>query len=122
MLEETYDNCRPSHPTAMINIHGTLDGVIPYNGGSTGYKSINEVMTYWVNFNDTNTSPTTDNIDDNGITIEHYLYPDGDGGTSVEHYKVVGGEHVWFDNNFNGSSTSRLIWDFVSKYDNNGLR
>ena len=29
MMEETYDNCNPSHPTPMINLHGTSDAYVP---------------------------------------------------------------------------------------------
>jgi len=121
MLEETHDNCTPSHPTPMINIHGTSDGVVAYNGGE-GLASIDAVLTYWINFNNTDTTPTTNSINDNGTTIEHHTYTNGDNGTSVEHYKVIGGEHVWFDMDYEGANTGRLIWDYVSKYDINGLR
>ena len=34
----------------------------------------------------------------------------------VEHYKVVGGQHVWLDLDLNGSDTNELIWDFFSKH------
>ena len=61
-------------------------------------------------------------MDDSGTTIEHYSYTDGDNSTSVEHYKIIEGGHVWFDINYDGSGTSRLIWDFVSRYDIGGLR
>ena len=56
------------------------------------------------------------------MTIEHYSYTDGDNNTSVEHYKVIDGGHVWFDISYDGSNTSSLIWDFVSRYDIGGLR
>ena len=120
MLDETHDNCAPSHSMPMINIHGTADNVVPYNGGN-GLKSIGDVLSYWTTFNNTDVNPTTNSFNDNGTTIEHFVYPNGDNGISIEHYKVNGGGHVWFDNDFNGSSTSRLIWDYVSKYDINGL-
>ena len=44
-----------------------------------------------------------------------------DNNVSVEHYKIINGEHVWFSNDFNGKNTGQLIWDFVSKYDIDGL-
>lgn len=37
-------------------------------------------------------------------------------------FVVVDGGHVWFDISYQGSNTSRLIWDFVSRYDVDGLR
>ena len=42
MTTSTYDNCSPSHPTPILQIHGLLDFVVPYNGNS-GSKSIPDV-------------------------------------------------------------------------------
>lgn len=113
--------CAPSHPTAMINIHGTSDKVIPYEG-SSDYISIDTVLNFWTDFNHTHTTPVLSIENDRGTSIEHYQYPEGDGGVSIEHYKLIGGDHVWFDMNYQGSNTSKLIWDFLSKYDIKGLR
>ena len=121
MMEETYANCGPSHPTAVVSIHGTSDGTVPYDGGE-GLLSVDAVLAYWTGFNKTNTSPTADSRIDRGTTIERYSYGDGDNGTSVDHYKVVGGGHVWFDLRYDGTDTSGLIWDFVSRYTIDGLR
>ena len=121
MMEETFNNCSPSHPTAMINIHGTSDAYVPY-GGIEGLKSIDEVLAYWTGFNNTGTTPTVNRINDGATTIERYSYTDGDDNTAVDHFKVINGGHVWFDLNYDGSNTSALIWNFVSRYDINGLR
>ena len=56
------------------------------------------------------------------MTIEHYVYDQGDRSVSVDHYKYIGGEHVWFNATFQGQNTSELVWSFVSRYDINGLR
>ena len=121
MMEETYANCGPSHPTAVVSLHGTSDQVVPYDGGE-GLVPVDEVLAYWRGFNKTSTAPAEASGDDRGTTIQHYSYADGDNGTSVEHYKVVGGGHVWFDIRYDGSDTSGLIWDFVSRYSIDGLR
>ncbi len=121
MMEETYNNCNPSHPTAMINIHGTSDAIVPY-GGAERLKSIDDVLAYWTGFNNTGTTPTVNRANDGATTIERHSYSDGDKNTSVEHYKVIDGGHVWFDINYDGSNTSALIWNFVSRYEINGLR
>jgi len=121
MMDDIYSDCSLSHPMAMINLHGTSDDVVPY-GGSKGFTAIDQALEYWVSFNNTNTAPVINSINENGIIIEHYSYTDGDNNTSVEHYKIIGGGHVWFDIDYEGSNTSRLIWDFVSRYDINGLR
>lgn len=121
MMEETYDECNPSHPTAMINIHGTSDAYVPY-GGAEGLKSIDDVLAYWTGFNNTVAVPTVNRVNDRALSIERHSYSDGDKNTSVEHYKVIDGGHVWFDINYDGANTSALIWNFVSRYDINGLR
>lgn len=121
MMAETYNECSPSHPTAMVNIHGTSDAVVPY-GGTEGLKSIDAVLAYWTGFNNTSATPTVNRITDGATTIERHSYTDGDKNTSVEHYKVINGGHVWFDINYEGANTSALIWNFVSRFDINGLR
>ena len=111
----------PSHSMPVMIIHGTSDSVLPYNGNSE-FNSVEMVVNYWVNFNNTNTSPTTNTVEDNGTSIVHYQYTQGLGNVSVEHYKIVDGNHVWFNLNYQGSNTSDLIWNFVSRYDIDGLR
>jgi len=111
----------PSHPMPVITIHGTSDGVLPYNGSSY-FNSIETVLNFWIDFNNTSTTPILNSENDNGTTIEHYQYNQGDNDVSVEHYKIIGGDHIWFNLNYQGSNTSKLIWEFVSKYDINGLR
>ena len=122
MYQETIDNCNPRHPTAIIEIHGTSDYYRPYDGIGDYYASVEEMLNYWTTFNQTSKDPLTNTITDNSILIEYYAYQDGDNGTSVEHYKVIEGDHVWFDLSYEEANTSELIWNFVSKYDLNGLR
>ena len=79
-------------------------------------------MDYWINFNNTTTTPTVNSENSGGITIEHYIYDQGENSVSVEHYKFIGGEHVWFNETYQGQNTAELIWNFMSRYDLNGLR
>lgn len=128
MDTETYNNCLPVHPTSVLTIHGTKDS---YEGiiyeGITYYPSLNDVNNYWINYNNTDTTPTVIQMSDlnssDGSTVEHYSWKNGDDGVSVEHYKVIGGGHDWpgsFGNMDIDASVE--IWNFVSKYDINGLR
>lgn len=111
----------PSHPMPVIIIHGTSDGVLPYNG-SAEINSIEMVLNFWINNNNTNETPILVSENDNGTIIEHYQYNQGDNNVSIEHYKIIGGNHIWFNINYQGSNTSDLIWNFLSRYDINGLR
>ena len=106
-----------SHPMPVVHLHGTSDGVLPYNG-SSDYNSAQSTLDHWINFNNTVLTPTV--TSDNNI--EHYAYDQGDSSVSVEHYKYIGGDHVWFSATFQGQNTSELVWNFVSRYDINGLR
>lgn len=110
----------PSHPIPVLHLHGTSDEVISYYGNNL-YSSAQNTINHWVNFNNTNTNPIIEYDETNEVTIEHYKYNEGYNSVSVEHYKYIGGEHVWFQETFQGKNTAELIWNFVSKYDINGL-
>lgn len=110
-----------SHQIPVITINGSSDSVVPYTG-SSDYNSVEFVLNYWNNFNNTNDSPITNSINSNGTRIDYLGYFDGTNGASVEHYKIVGGDHYWFDINYQNKNTAELIWDFFNKYDINGLR
>ena len=110
-----------SHPMPVLHLHGTSDGVLPYNG-NTYYSSVQSTLDNWISFNNTITNPTTNSDNSSGMTIEHYVYNQGDSSVAVEHYKYIGGDHVWFKSTFQSQSTTELVWNFVSKYDINGLR
>ena len=109
------------HPMPVLHLHGTSDAVIPYNGNNY-YSSTQRVLDHWINFNNTNTTPVINSDNSSGITIEHLIYDQGDSLVSVEHYKYIGANHAWFDATVLGQNTSELIWNFVSRYDIDGLR
>lgn len=123
MLDDSYQACEPTHPMGMINVHGTSDGVVPYEGG-TGYTSIPDVVSWWVNYNGAETTAVESSSQSEGTTIERYSYPSSDGGNGIgiEHYKVINGDHVWFEEEFEGVSLGQTIWDYMSQYDTSGLR
>ena len=110
-----------SHPMPVIHLHGTSDGVVSYNG-SNDWNSVQSTLDYWTSFNNTISTPTINTDNTGGMTIEHYSYEQGDNSVSVEHYKYIGGDHVWFNELYQGQNASELVWNFMSKYDMNGLR
>lgn len=127
MFIDTYNECSPSHPTAVVTIHGSNDD---YEGitwqGITYYISLDEVNSYWSNYNNTDSSPTITPLPDlngnDGSTVEHYSWNNGDGCVSIEHYKVIGGGHDWPGSFGNMDIDASLeIWNYVSKYNLNGL-
>jgi len=118
MLDDSYQSCNANFPTAMINIHGTNDFDVPYDG-NTYYPSIPEVVDWWKNFNNT---PNEDLFTNQDGSIEQYKYYNDAGDIYVEHIKIIGGDHYWDDKlNYEGKNTSGLIWDFVSNYNIDGI-
>ncbi|MCF8364600.1 MAG: prolyl oligopeptidase family serine peptidase [Bacteroidales bacterium] len=124
-------SCAPMHPLPVMEIHGTADFVVPYNGNSF-MESIPNTLNYWTDFNECNNepiiTPVADIVPGDGCTAEHYRYTGGTDGVEVEHYKVINGGHTWPGSQFlsgNGNtnmdfSASEKIWVFFSQYDING--
>ncbi|NRB52054.1 MAG: T9SS type A sorting domain-containing protein [Saprospiraceae bacterium] len=130
MTPEIYNNCNPSHPTPVMQIHGVIDGVVPYFG-ATWTRSIADVLVYWRNYNNCSTEliktdvPNTNLLDASSASFQ--VYPDGDNESTVEHFRISGGGHTWpgsfpspgTNQDFNASLE---IWKFFSRYDLDGLR
>lgn len=118
--------CNPERPIPVLQIHGTNDATVPYNGG-TGISSVDQTIQYWVNFNNTPSSPVIDSLPNtnttDNTTVIKYTYAPGDSNSQVILYKVVGGGHTWpgalvdlggTNYDINGSAE---IWDFFSQYE-----
>jgi polyhydroxybutyrate depolymerase len=117
--------CNPQHPMPVMQIHGTADGTVPY-GGIFIFSPIENVVNYWVQFNNCNTTPVFNALPDvvttDNCTAEHYVYQDGDNGVEVEFYKIIGGGHSWPGAPININTTnmdfsaSQEIWRFFRKF------
>ena len=120
--------CSPIHPTAVMLIPGTND-MSPhstYSGFQPYYMSADEITTYWSNYNNTDINPIISqllNINTfDGSTVERRVWEGGDNCVRVEELKVIGGDHDWPGSWGNMDiSASNEIWNFVSKFDINGL-
>ena len=129
MTQDTFNDCNAQLPTPVLQIHGTEDDVVLYNGNTLSIP-IADVISYWVDYNNCETTPTTTTFPDidpsDGSTIEHSVYEDGDNGITTEHMKVIGGGHTWPGSVINTAGTnqdidaSMEIWLFFSRYDING--
>jgi len=129
MTPQTFNSCDPQHPTPIMQIHGTTDGVVPYKGAAWT-KSIDEVMKYWVTYNNCSSTAEVTHIADtdttDGSTVTHSVYAGGDKTATAEHYTVTGGKHTWPGTTHNKPGTNQdfnaslEIWKFFSRYNING--
>ena len=90
---------------------------MPYDGGMLGYQSIPDVLNYWVTQNNIVDEPEVTDVTG---SIQRTLYSNGDQGVSVDHYRVEGGSHVWFEQDFGGNMLTELVWEFFASYGLNG--
>ncbi len=134
MNESQINSCFPQQSMPVMQIHGTTDLVVLYEGNEfLETLSIEDVVSYWVAFNQCDTDPVVTNMPDINILdlsqAEHYLYDNCINSTSVEFYKIINGGHTWpgaliplTGNNTNQDiNASEKIWEFFQKYDLNGL-
>ncbi len=122
MYIESRSNCNASHPTSIAIFNGTQDFIRPYNGYMGFLLPVEEAVSFWVNHNNISMPPATDSFSTRGLTVERSVYTGGDGESSVALYKVVGGDHVWFDIEIEGADLNTIIWQFLSAQNLSGGR
>jgi len=124
------DLCSPERNVPVLEIHGTNDLTVPYEGGGI-FQATEDVVDFWVNTNNLKPTPKVIAIEDtnttDGSTVEHYIYKGGRNNVNVELFKITGGGHTWPGSAFDlGIGTnydinaSEEIWKFFSQYDING--
>ncbi len=127
MTQANFNACSPTRPVPVMEIHGNADAVVPYDGNPLlSFVSTPNVVSKWVDLNNCAATPVftaVPNINTtDGCTAEHYFYGGGDQGSTVEHYKIIGGGHTWPGAFFNTGVTNKdinasvLIWRFFRQY------
>lgn len=125
MVWPRFNTCEATHPTPVMQIHGTADATVPYNGNIL-FAHIDSLVNYWVDFNGCNPTPGIIQIPDidtlDGCTAEQHIFSSGNAGSSVELFKVIGGGHSWPGAPININitnmdfSASKEIWRFFRQY------
>lgn len=129
MSVNAFNACAPSRDISVMQIHGTSDAIVSYNGSAQGGKSVADVIGLWLGNNGCATSPQTQllpdvNTQDNS-TVEKSVYAPCSNGTEVNLYKVIGGGHQWpgTTSTFGGLgainrdiSASAEIWNFFRRF------
>ena len=118
MGEAIKDDFQPEHPVSILYMNGTEDPLVPYEGGpltldlfprlrAMSGKPVSsrgiciptdEAVSLWLERNKIDSEPETielkDKDPDDGSVIQRSLWTDGELGTAVALYKVVGGGHT----------------------------
>ncbi len=124
MIPSRMNTCAATHPTPVMQIHGTADATVPYNG-SAAMVPVEALMAHWASVNNCDPVPTITPVPDivttDGCTAEHHVYGNGDAGTTVELFKVLGGAHTWPGAFPIGVTNQDIdasveIWRFFSRY------
>jgi len=127
MIQSKLNACNPARPVPVMEIHGTADNTVPYNGLPSGtFVAIPTLVSKWVDFNNCNPTPVITQVPNtnttDGCTAERQLFTGGDQGSTVEHYKITGGGHTWPGSAFSIGVTNqdinacKEIWRFFSQY------
>ena len=127
MTDDTFDACNPRKPTPVMQIHGSIDTVVPYAGINSVMKPISDVMTYWKENN---------GCDDYILALpgihpgttswtEEYSYSNCLNGTQNIHTHVIGAGHIWPGSIYESIQSpyaSSRIWNFFEAHDIDGAR
>ncbi len=126
MTPGMYANCAPEHYTPVLQVHSTSDPVVPF-GGAVWSTPIDTVLNYWATFNELSAEPVRTKLEDtdqeDGSTVEHFVYVHPEHDVAVEHYRITNGGHTWPGSPFRAQSginrdfsATAVIWAFFSRY------
>lgn len=110
-------SCNPPAAIPVCHFHGTSDQTVAYTGNMYG-NDAEELVNYWVTNDNCDTIPIIDSIPDtanDGKTVVHYSYLNGDNNSEVEFYKIINGAHEWLFLPNNDISYTLKIWNFFRK-------
>jgi polyhydroxybutyrate depolymerase len=116
--------CRPANPVSVIEVHGTEDGSVPYNGVPPhGAGAVRPWLTAWRLRDGCSGAPTVSRI---APRVERYDWTHCAEGTAVEHIEIFDGNHqlpggLPPDRGQTGTfSAVWLAWGFLRGHDQAG--
>ncbi len=126
MVLSEAQNCTPAASIPVMQIHGTADDVVLYNGAAFVNIPIEDLVSMWVDIDECALNADTISVPDiapsDGTTSERIEYNDCNGDSRVVFYKVTGGGHTWPGAPINIGVTSQdfdasiEIWRFFRPY------
>jgi len=126
IVPEYKPNCTPGKAVPLMEIHGTADDVVPYNGSPDVALPIEEVIAFWVDNNACDAAPVVTEIPNSdptdGSTAQRYDYSMCAEDTEVVLIKIDGGGHTWPGAPITIGSTNQdfiasdVIWEFFNRF------
>lgn len=126
MVPAYFGACAPGRAAPVMEIHGTADDVVPYEGQPDISVHIDTVVHFWAANNACNLTPVVQSLPDtdpgDGSTITRFDYNDCSGGRQVSLLRVNGGGHTWPGSILNIGATNQdingsvEIWRFFSRF------
>ena len=125
MSDTTYANCNPHFNPAVLNIHGTADAIVDYNGSSTTGVSALQTLEKWSSFLSCDPNPITSPMSNPNffdfssptlLTYQNCV-------SELKHIRVDGGGHQWpgIQTLVGGAGiinmdfySPQTIWDFLN--------
>jgi len=113
----------PVTPINTMHIHGNADEVVSYADAALTYNSYKFVVgvgaeatvDYWRTANGCDEEPEHtifDDIANDGLTFERYMYKNGENGTKTCFIKVNNGQHDWYYTPANDIDYTTEIYNF----------
>jgi polyhydroxybutyrate depolymerase len=126
MTDGTFTACNPGKSIPVLQIHGTTDAIVNYNGAAGINKSVDDIINFWTTKNACPATPTTTAMPDvsttDNSTVDSINYAPCANSARVQLLKITGGGHQW--PNANGLSglgtlnkdinTAQSIWNFFN--------
>jgi polyhydroxybutyrate depolymerase len=107
--EDVVPGCKPTQPISVMEVHGTADAGIPYNG-SPGFLSMPQVIAKWRGIDGCSQQSQVTNVQ----KAKNEVWSTCKAKTAVELVTVIGGGHGWqksptFD-------TGGAVWRFFAAH------
>ncbi len=126
MTSAAFGLCQPSRPVPVLQLHGTADGVVAYNG-SFANLPVEDILSYWTDRNACPDPADTVQLPDlvsEGSTVQQITHYPCTDSTEVRLLKIIGGGHTWpggtgiagVGNTNRDINASKEIWAFFSRY------
>lgn len=110
-------DCHPSRPLPVLEIHGAIDHVVPYDGDEHGAGSVPAFLKQWRRLDGCHGGATRGKPRGN---VEEFRWSHCANGTAVEHDRILDADHSWpgYDDvdGITGFASTRRTWSFLARY------